>query len=36
MNELNDECIDCGWAEFSWGSLTESANKLSQLKTGGK
>lgn len=29
-----DECIDCGWAEFSWGSLIESANKLIGLKTG--
>jgi uncharacterized membrane protein YvbJ len=34
MNESSDECIDCGWAEFNWGSLTESANKLIQLKTG--
>ena len=34
MNELSDECIDCGWAEFSWGSLIESANRLSQLKKG--
>lgn len=31
-----DECIDCGWAEFSWGSLIESANKLIGLKTGDK
>lgn len=34
INELSDECIDCGWAEFSWSSLTESANKLIGLKTG--
>lgn len=29
-----DECIDCGWAEFSWSSLIESANNLIRLKTG--
>lgn len=33
MNEA-DECVDCGWAEFSWSSLIESANKLISLKTG--
>jgi hypothetical protein len=31
MNELSNECIDCGWAEFNWGSLIKSANKLTQL-----
>lgn len=34
MTEAIDECTDCGWAEFNWGSLIESANKLQQLKTG--
>ena len=34
MNELSNECIDCGWAEFNWGSLIESEKKLTQLKTG--
>ena len=31
MSELSNECIDCGWAEFNWGSLIKSANKLTQL-----
>jgi anaerobic ribonucleoside-triphosphate reductase len=34
MNKSVNECIDCGWAEFNWGSLVESAKKLTQLKTG--
>jgi predicted nucleic acid-binding Zn-ribbon protein len=36
LSDPDNGCIDCGWEEFNWGSLIESANKLIQLKTGVK
>ena len=36
LSDPDNGCVDCGWEEFNWGSLIESANKLIQLKTGVK